>query len=174
MFRIDDPSAVGALPAPAAAGTEGYFTEGNPGAGVPPTRVRADWLNQIQEELRAVVVAGGLTPSKTTLNQLLSALNALFAPTTSLGGASGWEHLPDGRLLQWGSLVTSASAGVAVSFPLAFPGNVRALVTGCGSAGSAILTFDTLTTTGFNMNGWIPSTGARTAVTNAWWIAIGA
>jgi hypothetical protein len=77
MFRIDDPSAAASLPAPEAAGTEGYWTEGNPGSGVPATLERASWFNMVQEELRAVVVAGGLTPSKTSYNQLLNAIKAL-------------------------------------------------------------------------------------------------
>lgn len=78
MFRIDDPTAATSLPAPEAAGTEGYFTEGNPTAGTPATNVRGSWLNMIQEELRAVVVAGGLTPSKTTYTQLRDAIQALY------------------------------------------------------------------------------------------------
>ncbi|SAL25760.1 hypothetical protein AWB73_01940 [Caballeronia turbans] len=78
MFRIDDPTAATSIPTPEAAGTEGFFTEGNPTAGTPATNVRGSWLNMIQEELRAVVVAGGLTPSKTTYNQVLSALNTLY------------------------------------------------------------------------------------------------
>jgi hypothetical protein len=77
MYRIDDPSAAASLPTPEAAGTGGYWTEGNPGSGVPATLLRASWLNMIQEEIRNVVVAGGLTPSKTTYNQLLTAIQAL-------------------------------------------------------------------------------------------------
>lgn len=76
MFRIDDPTAATSLPTPEAAGTEGYFTEGNPTAGTPATNVRGSWLNMIQEELRAVVVAGGLTPSKTTYTQVRDAIKA--------------------------------------------------------------------------------------------------
>lgn len=79
MFRIDDTTAAASLPTPVTAGTEGYFTEGNPASGVPATLVRADWLNMIQEELRAIVVAGGLSPSKTLNNQVLSALNTLYS-----------------------------------------------------------------------------------------------
>jgi hypothetical protein len=83
MFRIDDPTAAAALPDPEAAGTEAYFTEGNPGV-TPATLVRASWLNMIQEELRAIVIAAGLTPSKTTYNQVLSALNASYAKLAGL------------------------------------------------------------------------------------------
>jgi len=78
MFRIDDPTAATSLPTPEAAGTEGYFTEGNPTAGTPATNVRGSWLNMIQEELRAIVVAAGLTPSKTAYNQVLLALTGRY------------------------------------------------------------------------------------------------
>ncbi|WP_250533560.1 hypothetical protein [Caballeronia sp. AZ10_KS36] len=77
MFRIDDATAASSLPTPEAAGTEGYWTEGNPATGTPATLVRASFLNMVQEELRAIVVAGGLTPSKTAYNQVLSAIKAL-------------------------------------------------------------------------------------------------
>ena len=73
MFRIDDPSAVAQLPVSEAAGQQGYFTEGQPGV-TPATLVRASWLNMVQEELCAIVVASGLEPSKKTSNQLLQAL----------------------------------------------------------------------------------------------------
>jgi len=78
MFRIDDATAATSLPTPEAASTEGYFTEGNPTAGTPATNVRGSWLNMIQEELRAVVVAGGITPSKTTYNQVYLAIQKLI------------------------------------------------------------------------------------------------
>ncbi|CAE6812167.1 hypothetical protein R69746_05674 [Paraburkholderia aspalathi] len=77
MYRIDDPSASATLPTPEAALTEGYWTEGNPGTGTPATLERASWFNMIQEELRAIAVAGGLTPSKTTYNQVLLAIKRL-------------------------------------------------------------------------------------------------
>ncbi|WP_183038672.1 hypothetical protein [Paraburkholderia tropica] len=77
MYRIDDATASTTLPTPETAGTEGYFSEGNPVTGTPATKVRGSWMNMIQEELRAIVVAAGLTPSKTTYNQVLSAIKAL-------------------------------------------------------------------------------------------------
>ena len=84
MFRIDDPTAATSLPVPEAAGTEGYFTEGNPVAGTAATLVRGSFLNMIQEELRAIVVAGGLVPSKTTYNQVLAAIRALGKQSVTL------------------------------------------------------------------------------------------
>lgn len=85
MFRIDDATAAPSLPTPEAAGSEGYFTEGNPTAGTPATNVRGSWLNMIQEELRAIVVAGGLTPSKTTYTQVRDAIAAFVGPGRYLG-----------------------------------------------------------------------------------------
>ncbi|WP_310630833.1 hypothetical protein [Paraburkholderia sp.] len=80
MYRIDDSTASTTLPTPEAAGTEGYFTEGNPATGTPATKVRGSWLNMIQEELRAIVAAAGLTPSKTTYNQVNTALQKMYSP----------------------------------------------------------------------------------------------
>ncbi|WP_250507677.1 hypothetical protein [Caballeronia sp. GAFFF3] len=80
MFRIDDATAATSLPTPETAGTEGYFTEGNPTAGTPATNVRGSWLNMIQEELCAILSAAGITRSKTTYNQVNSALQKMYSP----------------------------------------------------------------------------------------------
>ena len=80
MFRIDHDSAVPVLPAITPAGTPGYFGRGNPVGGIRPTTLTADWANQVQEELIALLVAGGVTPVKGTNNQVLAALNVLYRP----------------------------------------------------------------------------------------------
>lgn len=79
MFRTDQPTAASALPAPAPAGAEGYFTNGNPASGVPATILDADWLNMTQEELLNIVEAAGLTPSKTTYDQVLLAIQQMIS-----------------------------------------------------------------------------------------------
>jgi hypothetical protein len=80
MYRIDDATAATSLPTPEAAGTEGFFTEGNPTAGTPATNVRGSWMNMIQEELCAILAVAGITRSKTTYNQVNSALQKMYAP----------------------------------------------------------------------------------------------
>ncbi|KVR46381.1 hypothetical protein WM11_31485 [Burkholderia ubonensis] len=80
MYRIDDVSAATSLPAPEAAGSEGYYTEGNPVAGVPATNVRASWLNMIQEELCSILAAAGIARSKTSYNQVNAALQKMYSP----------------------------------------------------------------------------------------------
>ncbi|TCG04611.1 hypothetical protein BZM27_39620 [Paraburkholderia steynii] len=47
----------------------------------------ASWLNMIQEEMRAVVVAAGITPSKTTYNQVLAAIKRIGQNTVVLADA---------------------------------------------------------------------------------------
>lgn len=84
MFPTDQATAASSLPTPAAAGTSGYFTNGNPVTGVAATIVDADWLNMIQQELLNIVAAGGLTPSKTTYNQVLAAIKRVIQNTTIL------------------------------------------------------------------------------------------
>lgn len=83
MHRIDQPSAVSLLPAPAAAGTPGYFSSAVPGSGT-PTIVDNDWCNDIQEELISILTAAGVTPSKTVHNQVLSSLQGLFANSSAI------------------------------------------------------------------------------------------
>lgn len=80
MFRIDDPSAATSLPTPEAAGTEGYWTEGNPASGTPATLERASWFNMIQEELCSILAAAGITRAKTTYNQVNTALQKMYSP----------------------------------------------------------------------------------------------
>jgi hypothetical protein len=114
MFQTDRPSAVPSLPAPAAASTQGYFTNGDPGSGLAATVVDADFLNMEMMEIINVITAAGLTPSKTTYNQLLSAINILIqSGTTNYGTDTGVINayaatfpatvvsVPDGRVLSF-------------------------------------------------------------------------
>ncbi|WP_419900680.1 gp53-like domain-containing protein [Roseomonas sp. USHLN139] len=39
-------------------------------------------------------------------------------------GGSGWQRLPSGLLIQWGTGTGSAAGGVSVTFPMAFPTNL--------------------------------------------------
>jgi hypothetical protein len=124
MYRIDNDTAAASLPTPAAAGTPGYFTEGNPSGGQPATVVDADWANAVQEELMAVVEEAGLTGDKTDNAQLLAALQALFS--------TGNKNVPKFvcRIGAGGGIVWASDAGITsaldatgrytVTFPDAF------------------------------------------------------
>lgn len=67
MHRIDGTGAT----------IDGLFTKGNPTTGVPATVVTDDWLNAVQEEIIAVLVAAGITPNKATNTQLRDAIVAI-------------------------------------------------------------------------------------------------
>ncbi len=118
MLRIDHTTAVAALPPPEPAGTPGYFTKGNPAGGLLATRVKYDWLNGIQEEICGAIEGSGLVLDKEDNGQLLAAIRGVY-----LHGVNGYQKLPSGLILQWGSLIyTSVTAGEAtVTLPLAFP-----------------------------------------------------
>ncbi|WP_069267432.1 hypothetical protein [Paraburkholderia nodosa] len=77
MYQYDDPTAVSALPTPAAAGTSGYFTDGNPAQAEAATVLRSDFMNMLMLELLNVVEAAGISPSKTAYNQVLLAIKSL-------------------------------------------------------------------------------------------------
>src|SRR4051812_47040532 len=122
MFRIDDATAAAALPAPEAAATEGFFTEGSPGT-APATIVRASWLNRVQELLRGPVVDAGLTPTKTGYTQLRDALRRLFAGNVSTVSATGSLTADQAGLVS----VSAASADVTLTLPAANAANSRPL-----------------------------------------------
>lgn len=78
MHRIDTATAVVSLPTPAAVGTPGYFSKGNPGPGTPsdPTSFDQDWCNSVQEEICNVIEAAGLTLTKSVRTQLLTSVKS--------------------------------------------------------------------------------------------------
>jgi hypothetical protein len=80
MFQTDQPTAVSSLPAPATAGSQGFFTGGNPGAGQPATILDPDFMNMVMMELINIVTASGQTPSKTNNTQVLTALASMLSP----------------------------------------------------------------------------------------------
>ncbi len=55
------------------------FTEGNPASGVPATVVTEDWLNNVQEEIIAVIAAAEIDLDGEDQTQLLQALAIMIA-----------------------------------------------------------------------------------------------
>lgn len=87
MYQYDHPTAVGVQPTRGAAGTVGFYRNGNPGLGVAASIVDADHLNAIQNELLNVLTEAGVTPDKDDDTQLYEALVAIA--TAVAGGAAG-------------------------------------------------------------------------------------
>ena len=85
------------------ANASGEWTEGNPGAGLPATLLKSDWLTTIQRELVNVVLGGGLTLNPNDDSQLFKAIQALQA------AASTWANLA-------GKPTTVAGFGISDAF----------------------------------------------------------
>lgn len=90
---------------------------------------------------------------------------------------NGYQILPGGLILQWGSLVVTANTLISVSFPIAFPNNVFGVLnsgTGLGQAATAgrqdfAATTFSQSLTGFSINQF--NTTSATAYQT--WFAIG-
>lgn len=80
MHRIDNATATGSLPTPAAVGPNpnSYFTRGNPGSATPATIVDDDWANAIQEEICYAIEQAGTTLDKTVRTQLKTAIDVFI------------------------------------------------------------------------------------------------
>lgn len=144
MFRIDTPSAVSALPDPAAVGTPGYFGRGNLATGQAPTTLSADWANMVQEEIMSVVLDAGLSPNKTDHAQLLAALdiklsNYVLASALGHVKAAG-ELAPASGTVTRGynvASVTFSGALIVVAYTAAITNPVPVVMGGDASNGSS-------------------------------------
>lgn len=106
MHRIDHPTAVASLPTPSAAGTPGYFTEGNPGLGVAATVLTADAANAMQEEICNVISGAGISLSKLDNTQLRAAILKMIsdaARTVIIDAATFDPSVTDGEAVRWDS-----------------------------------------------------------------------
>ena len=82
VWRIDAGGIVPTLPTIPAAGTEAFYSGGNQATGTPATIVPAWWMNMVQEEIRNVVVAAGISPNKNDNSQLLAAISGITGGPT--------------------------------------------------------------------------------------------
>jgi hypothetical protein len=90
--------------------------------------------------------------------------------------ANGYQRLPSGLIIQWGSGTTPGSGTTAVSFPIAFPTACRSLAFADVNAGTAtsqahMIGYTGLTASGFSASGWLHDGSQATSNYN--YIAIG-
>jgi len=132
MDRAFESGAVVLAPAVPAVPSVGFPTGGNPVGGVPATKPGAHWFHMITEELRALIVAGGLTPNPAVIDQVLQALPAALASRPEMArslATSGYQKLPGGLIVQWGRNTVPLSSTLDVTLPIAFPSNLYVLLT---------------------------------------------
>lgn len=114
MFQIDVSTAATTQPASTAAGTAGFFTDGNAATGVAATVLPAEFMNMLMMEMLNAVKAGGLTPSKVSFDQLASAIKvinqkggAIYAVDSGAANAYAVTYDP---------IVTALSDGMVLRF----------------------------------------------------------
>lgn len=78
MHRVDTEHAVTVQPGFDPPGTPGFFSRGDPPAGVSATQPGQDWCNAVQEEIVGVILAAGIALAKGDNTQLLAAIKKLF------------------------------------------------------------------------------------------------
>lgn len=109
MYQIDNSTAAATQPASTAAGTAGFFTDGNAATGVAATVLPAEFMNALMLETLNVITAAGITPSKSTFTQLRDAIRTL---------------------VQQGSGLYAADTGAANAYAVAYAPAITALADG--------------------------------------------
>ena len=159
----------------------GHPQSGNPALGQQATKPGPWWYYMMTQELRNIILAAGLVPSALDLNQVLDALQVLFAPNGRPGHAytdADWAPIGGGLVLQWGK-GTYANAAT-VTLPVAhlhsnilvlagidaeFAGENIELV---GTASIGLSTFKIYPVTSSVGGGaWSPATAP------CWWLSLG-
>lgn len=129
MHRIDGPGAT----------VDGKFTEGNPAAGVPATVVTAAWMTDVQENIMAVLAAGGVAPTKGRAADLVDAIQASAGGrllNVQVFNASGTYTPTPGMKFIIASVQGGGGAGAGTTVPsagnasLGAPGNPGAFAKG--------------------------------------------
>jgi hypothetical protein len=114
MYQYDDSTAVSTLPTPAATGTPGFFSDGNPATASPATALRADFMNMLMLELVNLVQSAGLTLSKTSYNQVITAIKMLIeSGATNYGLDSG---VANAYAVAYAVPITAVSDGMRLRF----------------------------------------------------------
>ena len=97
MDRVYLSGALQTKPDVSALTSKGYPTDGNPGTGVAPTVPGAAWAYMLMEELIGVIEAAGITPEKTSLDQLKKAI-PIMVPKLMANQALAGEKLKNGTV----------------------------------------------------------------------------
>lgn len=97
MDRVYLSGALQTKPDVSALTSKGYPTDGNSGTGVAPTVPGAAWAYMLMEELIGVIEAAGITPEKTSLDQLKKAI-PIMVPKLMANQALAGEKLKNGTV----------------------------------------------------------------------------
>ncbi len=121
----------------AGATAQNTFTEGDAQQAIPATRVTAEWLTAVQEELVAIAEHNGGVLDKEDNGQVLAKILEILATGSGLAKDlsqdNGYVTLPSGIILQW-SLIQTLPTVQNFSYPIAFPNlSLNVWITSSGS-----------------------------------------
>lgn len=191
MYQIDVPTAVAGLPTPAAAGTAGFFTDGNPATGTPATIVPADFLNMMMQELINVAKEGTAPLSKSSYTQVRDGITQMVAnasagvgqvtnvtgvaPINSSGGATpaisisaatdsapGSMSAADKTKLDGIAAGATANAGTVTAVTVASANGVSASVANQGTTPALTIALGAITPTSISCSGAVSAASYTT------------
>src|SRR5476651_2283911 len=114
MYQIDNSTVASSIPASTAAGLAGFFTDGDPVLNTPPTVLPAEFMNMLMMELLNVLVAAGVTPSKTSFTQLAIAISQLIRSGAAIYGIDA--GIANVYVVPYTPAVTGAVDGMVIRF----------------------------------------------------------
>jgi len=190
MYQIDVPTAIAGLPTPAAEGTAGFFTDGNPATGTPATIVPADFLNMMMQELINVALEGAAPLSKSSYTQVRDAISNMVAnasagvgqvtnvtgvaPINSSGGATpaisisaatdsapGSMSAADKTKLDGIAAGATANAGTVTAVTVTSANGVSASVANQGTTPALTIALGAITPTSISCGGTVSGAGAN-------------
>lgn len=100
-----------------------------------------------------------------------SALNGIADSFKFSLASNGYQRLPSGLIVQWGSVQGNASAPVVVTLPIAWPTGYFSIIGAVGSASPRVFNWSAATTTQFQVDIWTLAGVRQTDF--GFWIAIG-
>lgn len=120
-------------------------------------------------------LAQGMTDDATALTPKKLA-DAFKGGNQSLG-TNGYQKLPGGLILQWGSGTSSGTGSLAITFPVAFPNDCVSIVgVPVAAAGQGIackLLTSALSATAATLATFSTGTGNQQSAIQVFWIAVG-
>jgi hypothetical protein len=127
------------------------------------------WVTITPETIAANSLWGNPTGGAAALQLVsMTQLKTMLGYSQSLA-ANGYQVLPSGLILQWGTGSTTTS-GVTVTFPIAFTAQARVALA-ANSSSAALVTYQSLGLTSVFVQGW--TTAPAAANVGFSWLAMG-
>jgi hypothetical protein len=117
-------------------------------------------------------IAGSAVTTAKVNNEAISFAKLLSTDWTASLGASGYQKLPSGLIIQWGS--GTAASNTSISFPTTFPTSAYCVIASCSNYGaSRIVNAGNISTSGFTASGFVTNTAGFSSGEAFYYIALG-